>query len=320
MRKFLFNVSLMAALVCVFLECFIRYRHLTIEVPKRTITTSHIQKYLPNQSGYWKGGTHKWQVNKLGWVGPLPEAWTNLITIVGDSHIENLMNADECRQSAFLKSQLPNFNFLEAARAGVSFIEAIEICNSLDSLRPLVHLIYVKNSDFTESIANLRRREDITQIDVDSGLILYGRLRSARMKEVLYASKLVYFLYGKAQRSLSTTKPRSDNAENVESTDELIGNSMDQIERLFAIVRSTYDVSDKVLIFHPGSDARLLRLSELSGFNVLQLHPEIYPNWSWSRTDNSHWHCDGHKEGASQVASHLRNSLKSNVNLPLGLK
>jgi len=301
MNRFLVNVFLMAVLIGIVLECVIRYRHLTMEVPKRTITADNIQKYIPNQSGYWKGGKHTWQVNQLGWVGPMPESMHNLITIVGDSHIENLMNKDECRQSSFLKLQLRDFNFLEAARAGVSFIEALEICNSLDTLHPRFQLIYLKNSDFTESISNLGKIEDITQIDIDKRELIYGKLRSIKMKELLYSSKLLYFLYTEYKKRMSSLI--NDPTTRREETHK---NAMLQIERLFKIVQSKYTVTNKVLIFHPGTDARILELAKQTEFSVLQLEPKIYRSWSWSEIDNSHWHCDGHKEGAAQVADYLR--------------
>ena len=107
--------------------------HSVTDLPQRTIDEYGIQKYYANQSGYWKGGEHKWMFNELGWPGELPEDYDNLITVIGDSFIENFMNPNECHQSKLLKKGLNNHNFIEAARSGVSFIEAMEISKQFDS-------------------------------------------------------------------------------------------------------------------------------------------------------------------------------------------
>src|SRR5690606_35579075 len=123
-----------------------------------------VQKYLPNQEGYWKGGNHQWIINDYGWPGELPTKYDNLINIIGDSFIENFMNPNECHQSVFLKKLMPDYNFFEAARSGVSLIEAMEISKQIDSLNPKMTLIYVNENDFYESILNIKKLNDITQI------------------------------------------------------------------------------------------------------------------------------------------------------------
>ena len=117
-------------------EIVVRMTHSVIDVPQRMIDDYGTQKYIPFQNGTWKHGSHNWKVNKLGWVGELPASYDNLITLIGDSYIENFMNPDSCRQAKYLKKIMPEYNYLEMARAGVSLIEALEISRKSDSLNP----------------------------------------------------------------------------------------------------------------------------------------------------------------------------------------
>ncbi|MCF2493136.1 hypothetical protein [Dyadobacter chenhuakuii] len=108
-------------------EAIVRAYHLTSEVPKRYLDDNGIQRYNPDQQGSWKGGNHSWATNELGWTGTLPVSYDSLVTIIGDSFIENFMNPSDCHQDVLLKSKVPKMNFVEAGRSGVSFIEAMEI-------------------------------------------------------------------------------------------------------------------------------------------------------------------------------------------------
>src|SRR5690606_11881308 len=115
---------------------------------------------------------------------------------VGDSYIENIMNPMACNQGTFLNSYFKNIGFFEAGRSGVTFIEAMEITNLLDStIHPDLHLVYVSSDDFHESIANEHRYADRMQIDVASGVIMNGALKAPGAKKILYNWKLLYYLY-----------------------------------------------------------------------------------------------------------------------------
>ena len=103
MKKLLLNIILFFLIAIAVGEVVVRLTHAMADIPQRTIDEYGIQKYIPNQDGYWKGGEHKWVVNKLGWPGELPQSNENLIMVIGDSFIENFMNPNECHQSAFLK-------------------------------------------------------------------------------------------------------------------------------------------------------------------------------------------------------------------------
>ena len=167
MKKFIKNIVIFFLFAIIVGEIIIRVTHAVTDLPQRTIDEYGIQKYYPHQSGYWIGGNHKWVINKLGWPGKLPKSHDNLITIIGDSYIENFMNPIECHQSLLLKKRLENYNFIEAGRSGVSFIEAMEISKQFDALHPKYHLVYVNSLDFYESVTSILPAADITQLNSD---------------------------------------------------------------------------------------------------------------------------------------------------------
>lgn len=119
MKLFIKRLALYTVSVLVIFECVIRLTHMTIDIPFRTINSHGIQLYIPNQTGYWRGGTHSWTINSDGWPGILPAKSEDLITIIGDSHIENFMNPDSCHLAPLLQKQFPNENFYEAGRSGL---------------------------------------------------------------------------------------------------------------------------------------------------------------------------------------------------------
>ncbi|MEX0314760.1 MAG: hypothetical protein AB3N18_11325, partial [Allomuricauda sp.] len=170
-------------------EIVARVFFLTSEIPERQIDKFGIQRYQPNQVGYWKGGSHQWHINEKGWPGELPESYNDLVTIIGDSFIENFMNPDECHQMSYLKKILPKYNYTEASRSGISFIEALEISKQLDSLNPKAQLIYINETDFRESVWQIAPLADITQVDLDNDSIIYGEMKAPGIKKVLYSWK-----------------------------------------------------------------------------------------------------------------------------------
>ena len=167
MKKFIRNIIFFFILAVLVGEIVVRITHAMSDIPQRTIDENGIQKYKPNQTGYWKGGDHKWVINDLGWPGDLPSSYEDLVLVMGDSYIENFMNPNECHQSAYLKSFLPRFNYLETARSGVSLIEAMEISKQNDTLNPKHTLLYINNNDFLESISGIKPMRDITPVKAD---------------------------------------------------------------------------------------------------------------------------------------------------------
>ena len=192
MKSFLVNLLLFSLGLLVVFEIVLRVNHMTIDIPQREITSDGIQRYIPMQEGWWLGGTHKWQINQFGWPGPMPDSLDSLVLIIGDSHIENFMNNDNCHQSWLLKQLLPQFNFLEAARSGVSYIEAVYIATKLDTLRPILILLYVKDTDFIESITQFGRKTDITQIDLPADKSS-GLIEAEKILKKIDAIRIVHF-------------------------------------------------------------------------------------------------------------------------------
>ena len=113
-------------------EVIIRVFNLVSDIPERYADEYGVQRYKPGQSGRFKDVKSKWHVNDYGWVGTSKIENDTVISIIGDSYIENLMNPMECNQGSILKSYYPNYSFFEAGRSGVTFIEAMEITKIFD--------------------------------------------------------------------------------------------------------------------------------------------------------------------------------------------
>ncbi|NAS30151.1 hypothetical protein GTQ40_04135 [Flavobacteriaceae bacterium R38] len=304
MVKFIRNSIFFLIIALIVGEIVVRITHVTSDLPRRTIDSYGIQKYFPNQTGYWKGGNHKWRVNELGWPGVLPDSYDNLITVIGDSYIENFMNPDECHQSFFLKEKWKNYNFLEAGRSGVSFIEAMEISKQLDSLNPKFNLIYVEESDFLESIVEISPASDITQLSLEKNKIIYGKMKSPVLKKILYNWKLLYYFYNRFPLS----NPLKTIKEEGEVKDKVIKQGFkfnDEVDKLINYVQSNYNIDDKVLIFKPNSNKIILKKFEEAGFKTILLNSENDKTWTFDY--DSHWTCYGHKRAAEQLTKEIIN-------------
>lgn len=298
MKSFLKNITLFLVLAIAVGEIVVRFTHAVSDIPKRTIDQSGIQKYYPNQIGYWKDGNHKWTINTSGWAGELPESYDNLITIIGDSYIENFMNPNECHQSIFLKALMPDNNFFEAGRSGVSLIEAMEISKQIDSLHPKLSLIYVNDNDFLESIQNVKPLSDITQIDLKSKVIVYGKMKSPELKNLLYSWKLLYYFYIRF--------PLSSNGKDVEEPNKndkikvsKVSLFINDISCLLTYITKNYSISNKILVFHPNSSKEIIDSCIKNGFEVIVLDSSNDKTWTFDY--DSHWTCYGHQKVAEQV-------------------
>lgn len=304
MIKFLKNVVLLLLITIIIGEVLVRITHAVTDIPQRTIDDFGIQKYYPNQDGYWKGGDHHWVVNELGWPGELPTSYDNLITVIGDSYIENLMNPNECHQSVFLKENMNNYNFMEAARSGVSLIEAMEISKETDTLNPVHTLIYVNNNDFLESISEVKPLSDITQLKLNDNAIVYGKMKAPGAKKVLYSWKLLYYFYNRFPLSGNTKKESKEESKttplnNIDSKNE----HSDKILKLINYINANYTIKNKTLVFHPNSDESIIEMCKNAGFNIIVLDSSNDKDWTFGY--DTHWTCYGHKRTAQQVAKSL---------------
>jgi len=305
MGQFLKKCALFLIIGVFIAEIITRMFFITSDIPSRFIDEKGIQKYIPNQTGKWKGGNHGWSINEQGWPGDLPESYNNLITIIGDSFIENFMNPEECHQAVFLKNLVPELNFMEASRSGVSFIEAMEITKELDSLSPRLQLIFMHNSDLEESILQLKKHQDITQLDINNKKIIHGELKSPGLKSILYNWKFVYYLYNRLQSG----QPKNTKTQNAKITVPLPNSNEEQniresIKLLLEYTISNYNIEDKVLVFRPDANTEVIKLTKEMGFKTL--HLQITNDDSWSFDYDNHWTCIGHQKAAEQVSKFLK--------------
>lgn len=304
MIKFLKNIVVFLLITIIIGEVVVRMTHAVTDIPQRTIDDSGIQKYFPNQDGYWKGGDHQWVVNKLGWPGVLPTSNNNLITIIGDSYIENFMNPNECHQSVFLKENMNNYNFMEVARSGVSLIEAMEISKQTDTLNPKHTLIYVNSNDFLESIYEVKPLSDITQVNLKDNSIIYGKMKAPGAKKVLYTWKLLYYFYNRFPLNGNTKKeskeePKTTPIKNLDSK----AKHSDKILKLINYINTNYEIKNKTLVFHPNSNQMIIEMCKSASFNVIVLDWSNDKDWTFGY--DTHWTCYGHKRVAEQVSESL---------------
>jgi len=304
MKRFIKHIVLFFFLALIAGEIVVRLTHAMSDIPQRTIDAYGIQKYYPNQEGYWKGGDHKWMINELGWPGQLPENYDNLILVIGDSFIENFMNPNECHQSIFLKENIPTYNFMEVARSGVSLIEAMEINKQMDSLSPVHSLIYLNDYDFYESIVEVRPMSDITQFSLTNNAIVHGQMKAPLMKKVLYNWKLLYYFYNRFPLNPPAKKSEKDIKDSTEKDSLSSPESIAKVYELIEHIASNYAVNDKTLVFHPNSNKDIINKCKLVGFKVIELDSSNDKDWTFDY--DSHWTCYGHEKVAEQVAEVLK--------------
>ncbi|WP_405571298.1 hypothetical protein [Winogradskyella sp. Asnod2-B02-A] len=306
MKKLLINIILFFLIAIVVGEVVVRLTHTMSDIPQRTIDEHGIQKYFPNQNGYWKGGDHQWVINKLGWPGELPQSYDNLIMVIGDSFIENFMNPNECHQSAFLKTNMKDYNFMEAARAGVSLIEAMEISKQMDSLLPVNTLIYVNDTDFYESITEVKPMSDITQLNIKTNTIVYGEMKAPGLKKILYNWKLMYYFYNRFPLENLINKNTEPKITHTEMDNDVLEYST-EVKQLIDFIKQKYTINDKTLVFHPNVNPSIIEICKNAGFGTILLDSSNDNTWTFDY--DHHWTCYGHEKAAEQVASYLKERL-----------
>jgi hypothetical protein len=298
MIKFFKNIVLFCFISLIIGEIVVRINHPISDIPQRFIDNKGIQKYYPNQKGFWKGGTHEWQINKLGWPGELPTSFDNLIVIIGDSFIENFMNPNQCHQSIYLKQHFNDYNFLEASRSGVSFIEAMEISRQIDSLKPIQTLIYLNDYDFYESIENIESLKDITQVNLEAEKIVYGKMKSSGLKKILYNWKLLYYFYDRFPIKPIEPKDKVETKTNVNTL-----RHQKYVFDLISYIEKNYNINNKILVFHPNSNKLIVDQCKIKGFKVIVLDSKDDDSWTFDY--DKHWTCYGHMKVAKQISDQL---------------
>ncbi len=303
MRKFLIRLIFFIFLSSCAGEVIIRIYRLTPDIPERYIDKWGLQRYKSNQSGYYTKAVTKWRVNDFGWLGTTDTSKDTIVSVIGDSYIENIMNPISCNQGNILASYFPNFSFFEAGRSGVSFIEAMEISRVLDSeINSKMHLLYVGDKDFYESISSIRRYNDIVQIDLQHDQILKAQLSFPKLKKLLYSSKLLYYLYLRFPVFVS----RQNLGEIPGSSNTAVPFDYSTFDLLFNYCAKHYNTSRITLVFHPGTKKEFVALARKYHFKTIFLDSTGDKAWALTGSDE-HWSCYGHSRVAKQVASQLLN-------------
>ena len=295
MKKFIISILLFTLFSLLVGEIIVRKFYLTTDIPKRQINSDGIQNYVPGQTGFWKGGTHHWVINELGWPGCLPDKMDNLITIIGDSYIENFMNPQECHQCAILQNNTSKYNFLEAARSGVSLIEAMEISKQFDDFTPVYQLIYVNDKDFEESVSDIKVLKDITQINLKNNELSFGEMKSPKLKSILYNWKLLYYFYLRFNSGSNKNDTKIINSKEYQKSDHIT-----KIKELLVSIKKLYILENKILVFHPNSNKKIIQEVVNLGYKTIVLDSSKHTK-SWSFEFDSHWTCYGHQQVAQQV-------------------
>ncbi len=303
MKKFILHSILFLTFLFVSSELTIRVFNLISDIPQRVVDDSGIQKYLPGQKGQYSG--FHWETNKYGWIG-VAETEGDIITIVGDSFIENLMNPIDCNQGALLKNYYPQYSFFEAGRSGITLIEAIKIASLLsEELKPKYQLIYVSTNDFLESASNLTYYSDRYQVNLDTGIEHAGQIKYKKIKEMIYRVKTLYYLYKNYPIFVEERNKVTDHKE----TDFALSNTnqsknIEIIRNLFQYIVSNYDMSSIAFVFHPGIDESVVKYAIEFGVNYVELSSDDIESWRVSESDG-HWNCYGHTQVSGQVAEFL---------------
>lgn len=302
MKNFLLRLLVFTLLCCLAGEIIIRVFKLVPDTPQRFIDKTGIQRYIPGQEGYYTQATKPWHVNQYGWMGMSDTKNDTVVSIIGDSFIENMMNPVSCNQGTLLKEHLPGYGFFEAGRSGVSFIEAMEITNLLDStIHPKYNLVYVSTADFLESLASKQRLADIVQIDLKNSQVLGATMKSPGLKKILYSCKLMYFLYLRFPILVN----KENKAKHLETDKSAQPIATQEISQLFEYCQSHYKTSSTILVFHPGADQGIIQLASQYGFKTITLDSSgDKKSWALSANDG-HWSCYGHSQVAEQVNAQL---------------
>lgn len=300
MKTFVLKIILFIFLCVIVGELTVRIQKLVPDIPARIIDSNGIQKYEQNQSGYYTKSKAKWHVNKFGWLGICDTNKQKIITIIGDSYIENIMNPIECNQGSLLNKKFESTSFFEAARSGMTFIEEMEVAKNLNYLKPFCQIIYLGDDDFYESISNINRYEDRMQIDLKNNILLKGKMKNIKLKKVLYNTKIFYFLW--LRYSNIFNKAESINLkDNINKKDELL------LRQLFTYCQ-LYSNNNILLVFQPNTNPLILKLAEEFGYKFLLLKCNNETDWKLNSVD-VHWSCYGHQEVAKQVYEYLKNKL-----------
>lgn len=305
MKRFLVRIIFFAAVCYLSGEIVVRSFKLVPDIPQRFIDDSGIQRYVPKQSGYYTKATSKWTVNDYGWLGVSETDKDTIISVIGDSYIENIMNPDSCNQGSILSSNFPDYGFFEAGRSGVSFMETMEITKLLDStISPTHHLVYVSQSDFEESFADKNRYTDRIQFDSEKQQVLKANLKSSVLKSFLYNTKFLYYLY--LRFPIFVDQQNQGEVNTLKNKKKSLNGAM--YKDIFEFVVKNYEIRPMVLVFHPNTNTQIIEMAQEYGLKTIALKIRKEKSWALGEHDG-HWSCYGHNQAAQQVKEYLLENL-----------
>ena len=168
------------------------------------------------------------------------------------------MNPNDCHQSAYLKKEMPKYNFLEAARSGVTLIECMEISKQLDTLRPIITLIHTSSGDIYESIKEIEILTDITQLNTEEKVVVYGKMKSPGLKKVLYSWKLLYYFYNRFPLNFKNKNAKDFKKNKVAKSKFEINET--KVRVLINYIKNNYDIERKIFVFKPTSDYSIINI------------------------------------------------------------
>ncbi len=304
MRKFLITISVFIFFLGITGEIIIRIFRLVPDIPERYIDDYGIQRYKPLQSGYYTKAKNKWYVNDYGWLGTHEIKKESTISLIGDSYIENIMNPIECNQGSILQAYFPDYAFFEAGRAGVTFIEAMEISKILEKeVKPKYQLLYLGKSDFLESISEIQKYNDKLQISIKEKKICKAQLKSTGLKKILYSFKLAYYLYLRfpifveEQNKKALPDNNSINSVNVSFISELLEYCSEH-----------YNLENLIFVLHPNTNSSIIELIKAHNIKFIVLDSSNDKPWELGSYDG-HWSCYGHNQICKQIFPRLNEYL-----------
>lgn len=295
--KFIIRIFIFVFIGFLVGEAIVRVFQLNVDVPELDIDKNGLIKMKPNQDGLTIWG-HKWVVNSYGEYGYEPKQINSIFTIIGDSYIANTINPPSCHQAQFLSQNFDIIDFYPKARGGAGFIEFVIMANSLNSLAPIRHLLYVHHGDFTESISELGKSRQKIQWSAEQEKIipiLFNK-RMNKLKRLLYKSKFAYYLYRNylVKAGIGNTNNRDDITINLDYV---------RIRKLLDYVDKNFITNNITLVFSPDSDEELIKISKEYRYDVLVLKTNDYE--SWKLENDSHWSCTGHQNASKQVVKYI---------------
>ena len=298
MKKFIIKIIKYSIVVLILLEIVIRFFTLTNDVPQRDLDENGLQVFQKNQEGQSHG--HNWKVNSSGFLGHNKVKGENQLLIIGDSYIENIMNPFKCRQSSFFKKN--GYDVFEIGRSGITFIESLEFYSKYKSkVNPKISIFIIDNSDFEESIQEVKKLSDRTQISLVNNEMIFGKIKGKNLKKILYNYKTLYYTYLKYLKSNKNENPIK--IKNIKNPIKIknIKNSEELINKLITFSVRSYDLNNCLFAFRGKNNFKEL-------FNKLNLE-FIELNLKGSQfmysEKDSHWNCQGHKKASELILSRI---------------